>query len=75
MSYRTKRLLLVIAFFLLSSCSANTAPSNANKPTPQSIATACEQKRTAFEGPCRYHPEYQPKPYSTRFYPREVAVR
>ena len=45
------------------------------KPTPQSIATACEQKRTAFEGPCRYHPEYQPKPYSTRFYPREVAVR
>jgi len=33
MSHRN--LLLVIAFFLLSSCSANTAPLNANKPTPQ----------------------------------------
>src|SRR6266702_751903 len=33
MSHRN--LLLVIAFFLFSSCSANTAPSNANKPTPQ----------------------------------------
>ena len=45
------------------------------KPTAQSIATACEQMRTSLDGPCRYHPEYAPKPYATRYYTREVAVR
>jgi len=29
----------------------------------------------SLDGPCRYHPEFTPKPFSTRFYPREVAVR
>jgi alpha-beta hydrolase superfamily lysophospholipase len=45
------------------------------KPTPQSIAAACEQFRAAFEGPCAWHPEFTPKPYGTKFYPREAAVR
>jgi len=45
------------------------------KPTAQSIATACEQLRASLSGPCRYHPDYAPKPYATRYYTREVAVR
>ena len=45
------------------------------KPTPQSIAAGCEELRPSLDGPCRYHPEFTPKPFSTRFYPREVAVR
>jgi hypothetical protein len=45
------------------------------KPTAQSIAAACEQFRAKFEGPCRWHPEFAPKPYATKFYPREAAVR
>jgi hypothetical protein len=45
------------------------------KPTAQSIATACEQLRASLDGPCRYHPEFAPKPYATRYYTREVAVR
>jgi len=45
------------------------------KPTAQSIATACEQLRASLDGPCRYHPDYAPKPYATRYYTREVAVR
>jgi hypothetical protein len=45
------------------------------KPTPQSIAAGCDQLRASLDGPCRYHPEFTPKPFNTRFYPREVAVR
>jgi hypothetical protein len=45
------------------------------KPTPQSIAAACEQLRESLNGPCRYHPEFTPKPLNTRFYPREITVR
>jgi len=45
------------------------------KPTAQSIATACEELRASVVGPCRYHPEFTPKPFNTRFYPREAAVR
>jgi pimeloyl-ACP methyl ester carboxylesterase len=37
------------------------------KPTPQSIATRCEQLLMSYEGPCRYHPEFTPKPYNTRY--------
>ncbi len=37
------------------------------KPTPQSIAASCEKLRSAYEGPCRYHPAYEPKPYATRY--------
>jgi hypothetical protein len=37
------------------------------KPTPQSIAASCGQLRASYEGPCRYHPDFEPKPYSTRF--------
>jgi hypothetical protein len=45
------------------------------KPTAKSIAAACEQFRSTFEGPCAWHPEFTPKPYGTKFYPREAAVR
>jgi hypothetical protein len=45
------------------------------KPTAQSIATACEALRASIDGPCRYHPEFTPNSFSTRFYPREAAVR
>jgi hypothetical protein len=45
------------------------------KPTPQSIAAACEQLRTSLEAPCTYHPEFTPKPLNTRSYPREITVR
>jgi hypothetical protein len=45
------------------------------KPSPQSILAACEALRASFEGPCAWHPEFTPKPYSTKFYPREAAVR
>jgi hypothetical protein len=45
------------------------------KPTAQSIAAACEQFRTSLEGACAWHPDFTPKPYSTKFYPREAAVR
>jgi hypothetical protein len=37
------------------------------KPTPQSIAASCASLRASYEGPCRYHPDYEPQPYSTRF--------
>ena len=36
-------------------------------PSPQSIASSCTQLRASYEGPCRYHPEYEPKPLSTRY--------
>jgi hypothetical protein len=45
------------------------------KPTAQSIAAGCEQMRGSLDGPCRYRPEYAPKPYATRYYTREAAVR
>jgi hypothetical protein len=45
------------------------------KPTAQSIAAGCEQLRASLDGPCRYHPEYTSKPYATRYYTREAAVR
>jgi hypothetical protein len=44
-----------------------------NKPTPQSIAALCNELRAKFEGPCRYHPDFTPKPYATR-YARGVAA-
>ena len=37
------------------------------KPTPQSIAASCASLSATYKGPCRYHPDYEPKPYSTRF--------
>jgi hypothetical protein len=37
------------------------------RPSPQSIATACGRLRTTHEGLCRYRPEYEPKPLSTRY--------
>jgi pimeloyl-ACP methyl ester carboxylesterase len=45
------------------------------KPTPQSITAAFEELRASLNGPCRYHPEFTPKPLNTRFYPREITVR
>jgi hypothetical protein len=45
------------------------------KPSAQSILATCEAMKATFEGPCAWHPEFTPKPYSTRFYPREAAVR
>lgn len=38
------------------------------KPTPQSIADACGKMHERYDGPCRFHPDYMPKPYNTRFY-------
>ena len=40
------------------------------KPTPKSIAAGCEALRASLAGPCRFHVDYEPKPFSTRFYPR-----
>jgi hypothetical protein len=40
------------------------------KPSPQGITDACAQWQATLKGPCRYHPDYTPKPYATRFYPR-----
>lgn len=45
------------------------------KPTPQTIAAACERLRATYDGPCDFHPQFQPKPYATRFYPRERVVQ
>lgn len=45
------------------------------KPTAQSIAAGCEQLRASLDGPCRYHPDYAPKPYAARYYSRDAAVR
>ena len=45
-----------------------------DKPTPQSIAAACGPLRASLEGPCRYHPDYEPKPYNTRF-ARAAAIQ
>ena len=45
------------------------------KPSGQSIETACEGLRGAYPGPCRYHPDFVPKPYSTRYYARDPTTR
>jgi hypothetical protein len=37
------------------------------KPSPQSIAASCATLRGTYDGPCRYHPEYEPKPLNTRY--------
>ena len=37
------------------------------KPSPQSIASSCGQMRATYDGPCRYHPDYEVKPLSTRY--------
>ena len=44
-------------------------------PDAGTIAEACEQLRPHFDGPCRYHPEFQPKPYSTKYYSRDAVNR
>jgi hypothetical protein len=43
------------------------------KPTAASISEACIKSQPSYDGPCRYHPDYSPKPYATRFYPREAS--
>jgi hypothetical protein len=45
-----------------------------DKPTPQSVAAACARWRSTLDGPCRYHPDFSPKPYATRFYSREASL-
>ncbi|HEY4264649.1 MAG TPA: hypothetical protein VGM72_04980 [Micropepsaceae bacterium] len=45
------------------------------KPDASIIAEACAQLRSGFDGPCRYHPEFQPKAYGTKFYTRDVVAR
>jgi pimeloyl-ACP methyl ester carboxylesterase len=45
------------------------------KPDAPDIAEACEQLRMHFDGPCRYHPEFEPKPYSTKYYSRDAVNR
>ena len=45
------------------------------KPDAPTIAEACEQLRSGFDGPCRYHPEFQPKPYGTKYYTRDAVAR
>src|SRR5499427_3940859 len=37
------------------------------KPSPQSIAANCQRLRVTLDGPCRWHPEFVPKPYETRY--------
>jgi hypothetical protein len=37
------------------------------KPSPQSIASTCQRLRVDIEGPCRWHPEFMPKVYDTRY--------
>jgi pimeloyl-ACP methyl ester carboxylesterase len=43
------------------------------KPSSQSIAASCQRLRVTHDGPCRYHPEFTPKGYETR-YARGAAV-
>jgi hypothetical protein len=45
------------------------------KPDAAIIAEACEQMRSGFDGPCRYHPDFQPKAYGTRYYTRDAVAR
>ena len=44
------------------------------KPAPSSIAAACTRLSAVHAGPCRYRPDYEPKPYNTRF-ARSTAAR
>ncbi len=44
------------------------------KPTPQSIAALCGQLSASYDGPCRYHPDFTPQAYETR-YARGAAMR
>lgn len=34
-------------------------------PSPQSVAAGCENLRVNLTGPCRYHPDFEPKGYTT----------
>ena len=45
------------------------------KPDASLIAEACEQLRTGFDGPCRYHPDFQPKAYNSKYYTRDAVAR
>ncbi|MEA2903546.1 MAG: hypothetical protein QOI12_933 [Alphaproteobacteria bacterium] len=45
------------------------------KPTPQTILATCERLRDVHEGPCRYHPEFEPRSYDTRYYARAAVAR
>jgi hypothetical protein len=45
------------------------------KPDASIIAEACGQLRTGFDGPCRYHPEFQPKAYGAKYYTRDAVAR
>jgi hypothetical protein len=45
------------------------------KPDAAAIAEVCEQLRSGFDGPCRYHPDFQPKAYGTEYYTREAVAR
>jgi hypothetical protein len=37
------------------------------KPSPLAIGAKCEEMRRTLDGLCRYHPEYEPKPYSSTY--------
>ena len=45
------------------------------KPNPDTIAKGCAEMKAAFDGPCRYHPDFQPKSFDTKYYARTVAAR
>jgi hypothetical protein len=45
------------------------------KSTPQSIADSCGKMRAQYEGPCRFHPDYAPKPYNSRYYDHAASTR
>ena len=45
------------------------------KPDAAIIAEVCEQMRSGFDGPCRYHPDFQPKAYGTKYYTRDAVAR
>jgi hypothetical protein len=45
------------------------------KPTPQSIAASCGELRATYDGPCRYHPDDEPKPLNTRYARGAPAAR
>jgi hypothetical protein len=34
------------------------------RPSPQSVAAACGNLKASLGGPCRYHPEFDPKGYA-----------
>src|SRR5262245_52884762 len=45
-----------------------------SKATPQTIAAGCQRLRVTIDGPCRYHPEFVPKSYDTRYARGAAAV-